>query len=467
MAITEAQLKVLVQEAMTAAMAASAAAATTATTTRFTLHPGDGVSTQPWDFTTGDGLKLFINGTKPIVPAFDGKQEGLHQFLFMVKERATTFGWDSILQVNDSQGEKRDITIEYGALTRAEVLAHATVYQARDQRERQAANCLLTMIKASISTELSTELQDLKDQYVVSVGTPAIERTDGVLYLFALISTVAIETKSTVANIIKQLNNMSTIMEKTQSDIKLFNTEVNLLLSGLRARNHSVPDIVTNLFEAYKSCEDSKFVEYMMRKEEAYEDNTISDLTAPKLMKMALEKFKTLQGRNQWKQKSSQELEFIALKNELLKVKKLEQDTPRKATPKKEGGPPRQPGRKNEGKWAWKAVAPGPNESKEKRMNGKDYVYCPHHGDTKWVLKTNRQGVPHATGCRAAASGSNSGSMTPVTLASTISSLTEMGTPDQLLLARALATVMAEAANGKLDQSEDDDDDESGMPAQK
>jgi hypothetical protein len=258
-------------------------------------------------------------------------------------------------------------------------------------------------------------------------------------------------------------------MEQKGSDIKEFNNSVNLLLSGLRARNHSVPDIVTNLFEAYKSCEDSRFVEYMVRKEEAYEDNTITDLNAQKLMKMALEKFKTLQARNQWKQKSTQELEFIAMRNELLKIKKLEQDSQKKSTPKKEAsGPPRQAGRKNEGKWAWKAVPPGPTDPKEKKMNGKEYVYCPHHGDTKWVLKVNRQGIAHKTGCRASGTGNaGSGSHTPVTMSSTISSMTgDVGSPsaDQMLVAQALASVMAEAATGKLEVDDEDDD---GMPEQK
>jgi hypothetical protein len=33
-------------------------------------------------------------------------------------------------------------------------------------------------------------------------------------------------------------------------------------------------------------------------------------------------------------------------------------------------------------------------------VNGKAYIHCPHHGDTKWVLKVNQQGVEHKTGCR-------------------------------------------------------------------
>jgi hypothetical protein len=133
--LTEDQLRTLVQAALTAALTAqatAAAAAATAGTTKFTLHPGDGAASTPWDFTTGDGLKLFINGTKPLSPIFDGKQTTLPQFLFMIRERVTSFGWSTVLDVADSSGVKRDITMEYGALTHQNVINHATVYQAKD-----------------------------------------------------------------------------------------------------------------------------------------------------------------------------------------------------------------------------------------------------------------------------------------------------------------------------------------------
>jgi hypothetical protein len=189
--LTEDQLKTLVREALTAALAAQAAAlgAAAAATNppKFTLHPGDGAVSAPWDFTTGDGLKLFINGTKALTPVFDGKQTTLHQFLFMIRERANNFGWSMVLDVQDSGGIKRDGTTEYGALTHQNILDQAMIYQAKDERERQASNCLLVLIKASISSELSTELQDLASKYTVSVGTPQVSRIDGVLYLYELI----------------------------------------------------------------------------------------------------------------------------------------------------------------------------------------------------------------------------------------------------------------------------------------
>ena len=49
--------------------------------------------------------------------------------------------------------------------------------------------------------------------------------------------------------------------------------------------------------------------------------------------------------------------------------------------------------------YAWKAIPPKAGESHEKKFKGKEYIYCPHHGDTAWVLKVNSQNVDHKTGC--------------------------------------------------------------------
>jgi hypothetical protein len=45
-------------------------------------------------------------------------------------------------------------------------------------------------------------------------------------------------------------------------------------------------------------------------------------------------------------------------------------------------------------KWAWKDVAPSAGQPVEKTFDGKEYIFCPHHPTTKWVLKKG-----HETGC--------------------------------------------------------------------
>jgi hypothetical protein len=54
----------------------------------------------------------------------------------------------------------------------------------------------------------------------------------------------------------------------------------------------------------------------------------------------------------------------------------------------------------SDNKFAWKLVAPKTGEPQEKTVEGKAYIYCPHHAATKWVLKINQEGIEHRTGCK-------------------------------------------------------------------
>ena len=52
-------------------------------------------------------------------------------------------------------------------------------------------------------------------------------------------------------------------------------------------------------------------------------------------------------------------------------------------------------------KWAWKLQAPKAGQPQQKTFQSKEYIYCPHHETTKWVLKVNKKGLDHATNCEA------------------------------------------------------------------
>jgi hypothetical protein len=248
--------------------------------------------------------------------------------------------------------------------------------------------------------------------------------------LFELIGMVAIETRATVSNITDKLTNLVTLMEEVGSDIKEFNTKVNLYILALQARNAPVPEVITQLFRAYKSCGDTAFAAYIQVKEDAYMDRTL-DILRTQLMKIAIEKYKTLFDSGKWLKKSEEQLEFIAMKAELQtqidklsKMPKLKQNADKQ---KKKGAKP------NTGKWAWKSVPPKQGEPHKKTVDGKKYIHCSHHGDTQWVLEINREGVKHATGCQARlkdGTGSKAPS-TPTTLSSTISSLTPASVVDK------------------------------------
>jgi len=191
---------------------------------------------------------------------------------------------------------------------------------------------------------------------------------------------------------------MGAIMRSVKSNIQEFNAEVEKVVDALNARNAPIPELRTKLFTAYKSCGDTLFTMYFGRKEEEYEDGS-NDLTSTQLMQLALEKFKVLTDKGEWMVKSEQELEFIALK-----AWKLEQ-TGKKPQANRPARVESDPAKKKADKFAWKLVAPKAGEPDFKTVNGKKYIYCPHHQITKWVLEVNQHGVTHRTGCRARNSG--------------------------------------------------------------
>ena len=143
-----------------------------------------------------------------------------------------------------------------------------------------------------------------------------------------------------------------------------------------------------------------------------------------------------------WGKKTKEELEFIVMKAELEQAKKSLNQRPRRTNDNPRTGP------KNDGAWAWKSVARKEGEEHSKKFRGKDYIYCPHHGDTKWVLKVNNGGTDHATGCRIAAAANQQ----QVALTSSQDTKVDKRPPTKNeVLAKALANVMEE-------QMEDDED---------
>jgi hypothetical protein len=104
------------------------------------------------------------------------------------------------------------------------------------------------------------ELSQLQDKYSIIVQNEA--RVDGPIMLFQLIGMVSIETRAMISSITDKLSNLVSLMEEEDSNIKNFNTKVNLYILALQARNAPVPDVVTQLFRAYKSCGDTTFAKY-------------------------------------------------------------------------------------------------------------------------------------------------------------------------------------------------------------
>jgi hypothetical protein len=182
--LTAAQLQAIVQTAVQAAIAAAQPGPPAQPV--FALVPGGGDPNTPWNFTSGDGLKLFQAATKGFDKRFNGDMEKLQYFLDALQERAMTYGMDGILRVNIGTAAAPEycmLTSEYGSISEAQMRDHALTYQALDGRLRQSSATLISLISNSVSPELLDELKQKNYTVSVQVGTPPAqeEQHDGLL----------------------------------------------------------------------------------------------------------------------------------------------------------------------------------------------------------------------------------------------------------------------------------------------
>jgi hypothetical protein len=84
-----------------------------------------------------------------------------------------------------------------------------------------------------------------------------------------LIQMVNVDTRSFVATILDKLTQMPRLMVKAKSDISAFNATIDGLIDALNTRETAIPDIVPQLFAAYKSVDDEDFVRYITSHEQA------------------------------------------------------------------------------------------------------------------------------------------------------------------------------------------------------
>jgi hypothetical protein len=237
--------------------------------------------------------------------------------------RMHSLGVNQVLMVQDDDGVPQDLTQHYGCLTKENVTTQALVYLQTQTRTHQSAIMLATLVKASCSANVLSELSYRKQHYTIRVpqlhGAPDEMIQDGPSMLFDLIAMVSVETKSTVGQLTNQLSNFQPIMEQEKPNVQAFNKRVQDIKAALLARRAPVPDLLIMLFNGYQSCGNHAFMEFIKRKQNEYEEDKRSTLASEQLMRMALKKYKTIVGRGrEWMQKSAVQLDMIAMQGTIV-----------------------------------------------------------------------------------------------------------------------------------------------------
>ena len=128
---------------------------------------------------------------------------------------------------------------------------------------------------------------------------------------------------------------------------------------GLKARGQTIDDLTLKLFRGYKAASDSKFVDYIEKKEESHLDGeTVED---DALMQLALNKYAIRKQNNLWGAPNTEQEQITALSTEIDKIKKSGKERSNRSgsgsNPRSRGNS-RQNRVSNEKKWAWKRVPP-------------------------------------------------------------------------------------------------------------
>ena len=102
------------------------------------------------------------------------------------------------------------------------------------------------------------------------------------------------------------------ILKEAKHNIIKFNQHVNKQISALASRGETSNDIIIDLFTGYLSFSNKKFVEYIEKCQDEYEDG--ADITYQTLMHKTEKKYQSRILNDEWNSLSLEQEEIIALK---------------------------------------------------------------------------------------------------------------------------------------------------------
>jgi hypothetical protein len=156
---------------------------------------------------------------------------------------------------------------------------------------------------------------------------------NGPCFLKVIIRNTTVDTRSTVFHIRENLNHLEAKMVDVSYDIEAFNLYVTSQIEQLAARGEVSSDLLINLFAAFMSVPDKKFVEYIEKQKDRFDEG--EDIDSKKLMQVALIKFKDRKRSDKWQAPSAEEEQIIALTTQISDLKKTKDAPGRKGRQRK------------------------------------------------------------------------------------------------------------------------------------
>jgi hypothetical protein len=166
------------------------------------------------------------------------------------------------------------------------------------------------------------------------------------------------------------------------NDITKFNEHVMDLIKSLEARGGKTEDLLANLFKAYSTVPDKIFVDYIGKKEDAYDEG--EDLNAEQLMHHAATKYEKMVRDKTWNAPTAADAKILALEAKINSLQKKKRSNSNNNNNRNNSNSNSNRNQANQNqrrpKPDWMKKKPkAADMDKVKKVNGKEYWWCPNH----------------------------------------------------------------------------------------
>jgi hypothetical protein len=117
------------------------------------------------------------------------------------------------------------------------------------------------------------------------------------MLLKVIVGRASIDTKAKVLRLRESILHLYIKMSELKGNVREFNKHAAELAVSLRGRGHEVDELTMHLFKSYKQVPDQQFNRYIEAIRDRH-DAEIEDVTAERLMQLALTKYDLIAQRN-------------------------------------------------------------------------------------------------------------------------------------------------------------------------
>ena len=338
---------------------------------------------------SSEGMKIYTAAVAALPTKYSGNTGEIHIFLKSVSKRAQLFGWQDIINTPTGADTTKNLCEQYGLITLAQVRDHAQTYEGARDRDAQNASQMYDFLESSLTEEAKAlVLSDYADYTIITADGTQV--SNGPCFLKVIIRDTTVDTRSTIFHIRENLNHLEGKMLEVSYDIEAFNVYVTGQVEQLAARGESSSDLLINLFAAFMAVPDKKFVEYIEKQKDKFDEG--EDVTTKFLMQVALTKYKDRKRSDTWQAPSAEAEQIMALTAQITDLQRAKAPAPvekaKKSGGSKHDGKKKIRATKFAEKYAWKLIPPESGEPTTKEVDKKTYHFCPHHnnGIGAWVI---------------------------------------------------------------------------------